>query len=94
MPITIEGEFVKCDDKNYFIIKKIDSEIEVSHIESDIDNGFWSKIWTIPINMMMNRNWTKFKSGLEYDKEKYNAIIKDIFTPILKNVTAQDIYQN
>lgn len=54
MPVTIEGEFVQKDGKDYFNIKNVDSELFVSHIKSDISvDGGWirkakEKFWTAP----------------------------------------------
>lgn len=99
MPVTVDGEFVQIDGKDYFHINNITSELFVSHIKSDISvNGGWirkakEKFWTAPGTALMNLNWKLIKAEMDKDKEKFNVVIRDILTPILKKVAVQDIFQ-
>lgn len=99
MPVTIDGEFVQTDGKDYFKIKNVDSELFVSHIKSDISvDGGWmkrakEKFWTAPGTALMNLNWKLIRAEMDKDKAKFNFIIKDILTPILKGVAIQDVFQ-
>lgn len=99
MPVTVDGEFVESDGKSYFHLKSVSSELFVSHIKSDVSvDGGWirkakEKFWTAPGTALMNLNWKLIKAEMDRDKEKFNIIIKDILTPILKGIAVQDIFQ-
>lgn len=41
----------------------------------------------------MNVNWKLIKNEMDKDKAKFNYIIKDILTPVLKQVAVQDVFQ-
>lgn len=100
MPITVDGSFVQRDGKDYFSIKTVNSDLYLSNVKSDVSiNGNWfqkmkESFWTGPATVLLNLEWKLIKAELDKDKEKFNAIIKDIFTKILDKVAIQDIYLN
>lgn len=94
MSIIVDGEFVQTDGNDYFIIKNVDSDLNLSFLKVDVDNGFWAKAWTGPMNLVLNRDWKIIESEIDKDKDKFNIIIQDILTPILNKVSVRDIYQS
>lgn len=100
MPVTVEGEFVNRDGNDYFSIKKVDSDLYLSNVKSDvsIDGNWFQKLresfWTGPASVLLNLEWKMIKAELDKDKEKFNAIIKEIFEQILNEISIQDIFEN
>lgn len=95
MPINIDGEFFQRDGKDYFSIKSVNSDLNISYLKLDVyKDGFFAKGWTIPTNVLLNHNLENVKDQIIKNKQKFNVIIEDILTKILDKVAVQDIYQN
>lgn len=98
MLITVGGEFIKQDEKDYFSVKNVDSDLYLSNVKSDISiDGTWfqklkESFWTGPATALLNLEWKLIKGEMEKDKEKFNVIIMDIFKQILDRVAIQDIF--
>lgn len=86
MPITVDGEIVQRDGKDYFSIKNVDSDLYLTNVKSDVSvDGNWFKkikesFWTGPATVLLNLEWKLIKAELDKDKDKFNAIVKDIFS--------------
>lgn len=100
MPITVDGEFIQHDGKEYFDVKKVDSDLHLSNVKSDIsiDGNWFQKLkesfWTGPATTILNLEWKLIKGEMENDKEKFNVIIMEIFKQILDKVAIQDIFHD
>lgn len=63
MLITVDGDFIKHDDKDFFSVKDVNSELFLSNVKSDIFiNGNWfqklkESFWTGPATALLNLEW-------------------------------------
>lgn len=94
-PLTLDGEFVKLDGKDYYVIKTVNAHMEVSlmKLETKCKNlyGWVNK----KLNSVFNDHWKLFKSELDESLNKYiGDIINEILKPVLEKVAVQDLYQN
>lgn len=95
VPLTLDGEFVKRDDKDYYVIKSVNAHMEVSimKLETKCKNlyGWINK----KMNNIFNDHWKLFKAELDASLDKYiGDIVSAILAPVLEKVAVQDLFHN
>lgn len=95
VPITYSGEFVRRNDKDYYVIKDVKAHLSVSRMKLN------TKCKNIPgwingaMNNLLNEHWKILIAELNDSLDKYvGNIIRSILQPILNQVAVQDFYKN
>lgn len=93
--MTLDGEFVQRDGKDYYVVKSINAHMETSHMKLDTKCKNLYGWVNNKMNNIFNSHWQLFKSELDASLDKYiGDIISAILTPVLDRVAVQDLFQN
>lgn len=93
--MTVVGEFVQRDGKDYYVIKSVHAHLEVSNMKLDTKCKNLYGWVNNKLDKVFNDHWKILKSELDASLEKYMGdTISAILKPALEMVAVQDIFRN
>lgn len=95
IPITYDGQFVRRNGKEYYVISNVQTHLNVSRMKLDTKCKNILGWINTAMNNLLNDNWEILKAELDDSLNQYiGNVILSIIQPILNNVAVKDFYTN
>lgn len=95
IPITYEGQFVRRNGKEYYVIKNVQTHLNVSRMKINAKCKNILGWINDAMNNLLNDNWKILIAELDDSLNQYiGNVIRSILQPILDNVAVKDFYTN
>lgn len=95
IPISYDGQFVRRNGKEYYVIKNVKTHLNVSRMKLNAKCKNLLGWINDAMNNLLNENWKILKAELDDSLDQYiGNIIRSILQPILNQIAVKDFYLN